>query len=273
MTLADSLARIPLVTQRGYPADLAPDSFLTGIVGKPVFSLNFTPVDAEPVEAPATLAALMARAGIGDQPSLICCRVPADDVAGIQTLERAGFRTIECYLEFEVAIEPMEAGVPEASAGEVRAALPADLPDLAAIATRGFSSSRLHMDPAITQDQANESRRLWLLNALNGRAEAVYCTLGPGGRPTGFVICKATNAPAPTGRLDLIAVAPDSRGRGYGRTLAEAFIQHCRLAGHARGRVGTQAHNRIAIRLYESLGFRLDSAFITLHAHLTGRPQ
>ncbi|SDE90219.1 GNAT family N-acetyltransferase [Rhodospira trueperi] len=261
---------IPRDFSRG-GATLVLDSFLSDIMGKPAYDLKLAPTEATATAADAPLEALLANFGVDGTPALVSCRLRADDVNGIQALEESGFRMIECYLDFEINMKATASDEPDGPTHGLRLAGAADRSALKAIASSGFTSSRLHLDPAIPKAQADESRRRWLANSLDGRAEAVYCTVDPERGPSGFVACRRLDGAEPGGRLDLIAVAPHARGYGHGRALIGAFVRHCRRADYRYGRVGTQAHNLPAIRLYESLGFRLDAAFMTLHLHRSER--
>lgn len=46
------------------------------------------------------------------------------------------------------------------------------------------------------------------------------------------------------------------RGRGYGRTLIEAAIERARSRGCGRIQLEANQNNRVAVALYESLGFK-----------------
>jgi ribosomal protein S18 acetylase RimI-like enzyme len=56
--------------------------------------------------------------------------------------------------------------------------------------------------------------------------------------------------------LRLLAVTPEGRGRGVGRALVEECVRRARSAGAAALGLHTSRSMRVAIRLYESLGFR-----------------
>jgi ribosomal protein S18 acetylase RimI-like enzyme len=56
--------------------------------------------------------------------------------------------------------------------------------------------------------------------------------------------------------VSMIAVDPESWGRGYGRTMTEFAIQRARQLGYERVQLWTQISNERAISLYESVGFR-----------------
>ena len=52
-----------------------------------------------------------------------------------------------------------------------------------------------------------------------------------------------------------MAVNPDQRGRGIGRSLLEAAERHARDQGSKWLRISVLAQNRIAAGLYERFGF------------------
>jgi ribosomal protein S18 acetylase RimI-like enzyme len=53
-----------------------------------------------------------------------------------------------------------------------------------------------------------------------------------------------------------IALHPDWRGRGVGRRLLEALIDHARATAETGLSLSVSRKNPVALRLYESLGFR-----------------
>lgn len=59
--------------------------------------------------------------------------------------------------------------------------------------------------------------------------------------------------------LSKLAVVPRSRGRGFGRALAEEFLARGRAVGFHVFRLDVAADNEPAINLYRSLGFRVEA--------------
>jgi GNAT superfamily N-acetyltransferase len=73
---------------------------------------------------------------------------------------------------------------------------------------------------------------------------------------------------AGTVELKRIFVADAGRGKGIGRALTTALMEHARLAGHVRAVLDTGFRQVEAISLYESLGFRRILAYYECPAEL-----
>jgi ribosomal protein S18 acetylase RimI-like enzyme len=59
----------------------------------------------------------------------------------------------------------------------------------------------------------------------------------------------------PAARLDVMRVAPERQGRGIGRKLLAAAIEHARQRGYASVILETTPQQEAAVRLYEAYGF------------------
>jgi len=87
------------------------------------------------------------------------------------------------------------------------------------------------------------------------------------GRLVGFCWTKvhpAVDDEPPLGEIYVIAVDPDVVGRGLGRDLTVAGLQHLAARGLTVGMLYVESDNTPAVTLYESLGFRThqtDTAF------------
>jgi ribosomal protein S18 acetylase RimI-like enzyme len=69
------------------------------------------------------------------------------------------------------------------------------------------------------------------------------------------------------GRIELIAVDASSRGRGLGIALVMEALSWFAARGMQRVRVGTQARNIVAQRLYQYCGFRTAESSLYFHKH------
>lgn len=66
---------------------------------------------------------------------------------------------------------------------------------------------------------------------------------------------------APAWLLNDLYVEPAARARGVGRALVRTCIDHARDAGAAYLTLETATDNTVAISLYESVGFRVNTEF------------
>ncbi|MDO8106508.1 mycothiol synthase [Isoptericola sp. b441] len=71
----------------------------------------------------------------------------------------------------------------------------------------------------------------------------------------GFAWTKVT---PPLGELYVLGVAPAAQGRGLGRALTAAAVQHLRHRGCTRAVLFTEADNTPAVRTYRAAGFTVD---------------
>jgi len=75
------------------------------------------------------------------------------------------------------------------------------------------------------------------------------------GRLAGFCWTKLFRDDPPVGEIYVIAVHPDFHGRGLGRALTVAGLQHLHAIGATTAMLYVDADNTAAVHLYEQLGF------------------
>lgn len=175
---------------------------------------------------------------------LISCRVDGSGAV----LAAAGFRKVETLvtLQFKMAgLVAAPSGVPA-----VRAGNEGDVAACRRIAVAALRWDRFHADPAIDDDKADALKADWIENDLRGRADLTLVA-EVAGQVAGF--CALLQRPD-VAVIDLIAVDPDRQGKGIGRALVSAALNHYRQVVPTM-LVGTQAGNPSSLSLYRNLGF------------------
>ena len=127
-----------------------------------------------------------------------------------------------------------------------------------------FYDGHYRHDP---QPGPDEARRLWsrvALEDLEGAADpALLLWDRSRDRVAGLASVKISGREA---RLSILALTPPYQGRGLGRLLLRQTLN--RLRGRAaRLTVETASYNLPALRLYQSLGLRLEAPLAALHYH------
>lgn len=240
------------------------DGWLSGVLG--VSSWKVLGVTAA-VSSADVRAGLLDRAGQGA--AFFSAKIPTRDVAAVTNATRAGFSVIDVNVTFDwdnvVSSNPKSAASSNDMA--IQAASAGDAATIEAIAGRCFTFSRFHIDPAIGLDWANEVKRQWARNACRGRASVVYVARRQN-EITGFLaVLESKSSRGTDAIIDLVGVDPAYQGQGAGRALSRMFVDQWRDCAD-RLRVGTQVSNIPAMRLYESIGFRVTETSYVLHAHV-----
>lgn len=182
----------------------------------------------------------------------------AGDPAAVRRAEAAGFGLVDVRVTLERPIGPAEAaGAARGGAAIHTAAVPGDLPALAAIAAAAHRGTRFWNDPRFPDADCERLYRAWIENSARGWADAVLvaeAAAGPSGDGTvaGYLTCRLDGA---AGSIGLVGVDPRHRGAGLGGALVAAALGWLAAHGAERAEVVTQGANAAAQRLYQRAGF------------------
>jgi len=126
--------------------------------------------------------------------------------------------------------------------------------------------SRYARDPLFGEAEARRLYRHWAAATLDGqRAQVVLFADAPGEKPAGFLSLRTAGGEI---SIDLVAVSPSCRGRGWGRALLRAALGRAAEGGYPSLRVATQGNNTAALAAYGAAGFKIETIEHCFHIHL-----
>lgn len=189
----------------------------------------------------------------------LIARVDAADLTATHALEEAGFELIDAIQTFSVELSGRFQQIP----GGTRLLTPDDVPPVLEIGRTAFVHDRFHADSALGPGVADRVNEVWTRNCCLGTAADGVVIAEDGGRVASFVTCRL-DVGSRRGTIILVATADWARGRGAARRATVRSLHWFGTQGMATVEVGTQLRNIPAARLYESLGFRLAGASLTL---------
>jgi ribosomal protein S18 acetylase RimI-like enzyme len=227
---------------------LSPDNMFSQVMGRPAYRLDLAGNNLPN----ATLLEPLREKG-----SFAYAKVDIDDLPAMRFLYAQGFDLVDTSTTFDKPFVPL---VPISNT--IRFATPDDAEGTVHIARTSFQYTRLHLDPQVPNEIADEFKALWAGNYFRGQRGQAMLVAEVDGQIAGFLQLLYKGD---TMVIDLIAVGKDYQRRGIGRDMiafAETFCPR-----HEKVMVSTQLMNIPSIRLYESIGFRFASSQHIFHYH------
>jgi ribosomal protein S18 acetylase RimI-like enzyme len=189
-------------------------------------------------------------------------RIDAGLPGDAELLSASGFRCVETLLT--LACDMTAAGDGQCGGklmpAMIRTATIDDVGAVERIAMHAFTHDRFHADACVADDVADAIKAAWAGNDVKSRADAVFVATASG-EVVGFNACLRR---ADTATIDLIAVAPSAQGKGFGRRLLKASLDHYQNDIRIMY-VGTQSSNASSLALYQAHGFQIIRSERTFH--------
>lgn len=190
-----------------------------------------------------------------------CTRIPYSDTDGRDRLLAEGWREIEVLETWHGETPLAKVAIPLALA--LRPATLADGEKLADLAVAAFKFDRLHIDPMVDKNEANDAKRKWVYDALHDEDRRVTVAQLGASQYVGFLISKKISMNGKKHILiDLLAVSPKAQRMSIGRCLVLSIAQS---SGTRLLRAGTQEVNEPAKAFYASLGMKRIKRQRTFH--------
>lgn len=207
---------------------------------------------------------LLDKAGIIPNSSsynLIYCRIDHNDQTSRNALAEFDFYLIEEFLTMKHDLQD----IPSMTINRLKTVSTGnEISQVGDLAAHSFTYDRYHSDPNINDNIANDTRRKWAVNLCKGRSIITLISL-ENSTITGFAgLVERKIGGIKYGVLELIAVRPDYRGKGFGKELVVGILRECKRK-YPFLLVSTQKKNISSHRLYENCGFKTVRKYQTFH--------
>lgn len=176
--------------------------------------------------------------------------------------QRLDFKFVDVRVQLSLGVNvPSNPKIKEFVLRTVRAP---DIAVLQAIAREAHQDSRFFFDTNFPKERAEDLFATWIAKDCEGRADKVLTAESGNGGPLGYITCNL-NKDSRIGRIGLVGVAAESRGKGVGKMLISEALEWFRSVGAQKISVVTQMRNLAAQRLYQAAGFRTENVMVWYH--------
>jgi dTDP-4-amino-4,6-dideoxy-D-galactose acyltransferase len=192
-----------------------------------------------------------------------------DDANTIMLAEDNDFRLADIRMTFECKAPGAVQSTSSQPNGDVlvRDARPEDVAMLQDIARKTYYGTRFYFDVNFPRHLCESLYETWIKLSCEGYADAVLVA-ELGALPVGYISCHLEEEPC-IGRIGLVGVASQARGRGIGQTLVFGALDWFWARGVQEVLVVTQGRNRAAQRLYQRCGFLTKAVQLWYHRWYT----
>jgi len=185
-----------------------------------------------------------------------------DDASTTRTAEDHGFRLMDVRLVFEHELGSI--APPSGNSIRVRPVESGDVDALLSIAQDSYHDTRFYFDAKFPRHLCDSLYRTWIKLSCEGYADAVLVA-ETDGLLAGYISCHLDNKKNNVGKIGLVGVATQARGRGIGQALVCHALEWFRGANATKVSVVTQGRNVSAQRLYQRYGFATESVHLWYH--------
>lgn len=171
----------------------------------------------------------------------------------VHALEESGFILVDGLITLLLELSDLKFEKPGKN---VRAATPRDVQELKKMTEGLYSTSRILNDPLIPKKRANKFYVKWIENSVKGGvADSVL--VWEEGKILGYVTLQKK------GQIPLLGVSEQARGKGIAKKLLNAALHKFQEWGVREVTVETQIDNILALRAYQSVGFKISDSHLT----------
>ena len=144
-------------------------------------------------------------------------------------------------------------GCPHRKNKHIREYKKEDIANLKKMSKGAFRTVHWYRDSNFKMGDVDRLYVKWVENSCKGRASLVLI-YEENKKVLGYVAC---NKQKNIGVIDLIAVSKDSKGKGVGKELVMAALNHFKEMGFNQIKVKTDIRNAAALNLYNKCGFKI----------------
>jgi GNAT superfamily N-acetyltransferase len=201
---------------------------------------------------------------------LLIARCPTTDIKAAQTMEQNGFLLMDTlvYYARNLINIPIPAGQKKTS---VRPVHPSEVENVRQVAAKAFSGyfGHYHADERLDRKQCDDVYSDWAVRSCVSKKVAdKVLVAAQNGTIYGFLTLRLKGSKQGEGVL--FGVAPESQGRGIGRSLMIHGMQWCLSKGASRMFISTQITNFASQKLWTRLRFEVSHAYYTFHKWFDG---